>query len=147
MKGTFANEVAALTREALALIQEKKKSMATLSTLETSVSLSFDMELLEALGTYEVTSKKMARVSISSDDETALIGISYNISSLNRRMIQDDPGYDSSSGAMQRLVVIESYNNDDLATLQGGGSVTLEYEMVVTSTAPVTVSVSYEDYR
>lgn len=141
----FDKEMTAMSNEILALKKEKEKSAVSLETVTTRVSLTFDLELYSNWGLMGVRSDKMAKVTISTGDNNPLIGVEYEISGLDSRMIRDVATFDANSGEIGRLVYLYSFNNSDLTTLNGGGSVELTYNMIITSTANVTVAVEYED--
>ena len=142
---SFDKEITAMMNEILALKQEKERSALNLETVETTVTLTFDLELYNNWGIMSVRSDKMAKVTIETGDNNPLVGVEYDIDTLNSRIIRDVASFDVGTGDIGRLVYLFSRNDDDLSTLAGGGSVTVSYTMRIISTTAVTVTVEYED--
>lgn len=141
----FDKEIRSIESEILALKQQKEKMAQVMKTTSTTVSLTFELEIHNILGFDVVRSKKIAKVKIDTGDNLALLGVSYNIASLDSRTIRDMAYYDNGTGEIGRMVSIFSQNDTDLQTLIGGGSVILNYDMVITSTANFQVTVVYDD--
>lgn len=142
----FDAEIKRINNEILALKQQKEKYAQVMKTMSTSVLLHFDLELsYSQWGWTTVRSNKMAIVNIDAGDNNPLIGVQYNVTGLNSRIIRDVAIYDEADDSIGRMIYVFSQNNSDLQTLSGGGSVGLDYEMIITSTAAVSVTVEYEN--
>ena len=144
MLNQFDKEINNLSREVVALKQQKEKSATVLQTFTTTTTLTFNLELTSSQGLAVVRSDKMAIIDFG-DSGNPLVGVSYNISGLNDRTIRDVPYYNANTGHIGRMVYIYSNNQSDLSTLQGGGTVTLSYQVTLTSTAELSISTSYQD--
>lgn len=142
----FDVEIKKINNEILALKQQKEKYAQVMKTVSTSVSLHFNLELsYSQWGFVTVRSDKMAIVKIDARDNNPLIGAQYNIAELNSRIIRDVATYDATDDSIGRMVYVFSQNSDDLQTLNNGGSVELDYEMIITSTTAVSVTVEYKN--
>lgn len=141
----FDKEIRSIESEILALKQQKEKMAQVMRTTSATVPLTFELEIHNILGFDVVRSKKIAKVKIDTGNNLALIGVHYNIVSLDSRTIRDMGYFDNGTGEIGRMISIFSQNATDLQTLIGGGSVILNYDMVITSTANFQVTVVYDD--
>lgn len=146
----FSEKMVRLNEELLALKQEKQKSAASLETVEYRLTLTFTLEFATGSGgLLYIRSSKRANISVKSTDErNALVGVYFDVGDLNsrlifERMLQEN---ESENGQVNRLVFIQSDNNDDYADLDAGKTVTVSYDVVVSTTSASEVSVTYEDY-
>lgn len=144
MRNEFDTEINNLQAEILALKQQKQTSANTLNTQSQTVTLTFNLELAGGAPMY-VRSDKMAIIDIDAGNNNPLVGVNYNITGLDNRTIRDIPIYDENTGHIGHMMFIFSNNNDDLTTLLNGGTVTLTYNLTVSATTDVTISVNYED--
>lgn len=144
MRNEFDNDIVSMSREIAAMKQEKEKSANVLQTESTSQSLSFDLEIAGMMATY-VRSDKMAIIDIDTGGNNPLIGVTFDISGLDNRTIRSVPIYNENTGNIGYMVYILSNNSDDISTLSGGGSVTLNYNVKISSTAAITTTITYED--
>lgn len=145
MLNQFDKEINNLRREVLALKQQKEKSASVLQTVTETITLSFDLELIMSQWLIPIVrSQNMAIIDFGTSDNP-LVGVNYNITGLDDRIIRDVPYYDSATGHIGRMVYIYSNNQSDLSTLQGGGTVTLTYDVEISSTSELEISTSYED--
>lgn len=142
----FDSEIKKRTNEILALKQQKKKKAQTMRTITTTVPLQFNLELnYSQWGWTTVRSDKMAIVHIDTNGNNPLIGVQYNLNGLNSRIIRDVGLYNHENDAIGRMVYVFSQNSNDMQILNNGGSVRLDYEMIITSTSDISVTVSYEN--
>lgn len=144
MDSEFNRKILDMNREILALKQQREKSANVLHTISAPITLTFDLEIAGQFDVY-VRSDKMAVISIDSGDNNPLMNLSFDISSLDDRLIRHVPIYDESTGKVGFMVFIYSYNQQDLDTLEGGGSVTLTYDATITATANITPTITYSD--
>lgn len=149
MQDDFSREMNAMANEILALKQFKAKTASQLTTVETSLTLNFNLELLDRWGYTEVRSDKYAIIEISPNSTNVpLASLYFDVTDFKGRSPVVDKRVDNSTGAVQYLVHIYDFDlsaNNDLSTLEGGGSVALSYNTVLTTTDSVEVTVSYED--
>lgn len=142
----FNSEIKKITNEILALKQQKKKKAQTMRTITTTVPLQFNLELnYSQWGWTTVRSDKMAIVRIDINGNNPLIGVQYNLNGLDSRIIRDVGFYNHENDSIGRMVYVFSQNSNDMQILNNGGSVRLDYEMIITSTSDISVTVSYEN--
>lgn len=145
MTREFKQEVNNLYRELLALKSQKERMAGTLETKTQTFSLSFDLELIYEWGVAIVRSKKIAVVDLNIENHNPLISIRCNIDNLDNRAFIIKNYYNHSNGHIGYKIDLQSYNQSDYNTLSGGGSVVLNYNFTITTTASVGLSTSYED--
>lgn len=145
MVDAFDMEIVRLENELRAYKSADAKSATMLQTQIYTQQISFDLELVSVQGVTMVRSDKAAIIEFESGDNNPLVSVNYEISGLDNRTIRDIPYYDTQTDRIGRMVFIYSNNQSDLSTLQGGGSVNLNYTMKITSTAEMSISVSYQD--
>lgn len=144
MRNEFDSDITAMSAEIAALKQEREKSANVLQTSTSSYSLTFNLEIAGMMVPY-VRSDKMAIIDIDAGGNNPLIGITFDVNGLNNRTIRSVPIYDNGTGHIGYMVYILSNNNDDMDTLSGGGTVTLSYDVNISTTAEITTTITYED--
>lgn len=144
MHNEFDNDINALGREIAALKQERQKSASVLRTERVLYGLTFNLEIAGMMATY-VRSDKMAIIDIDTDGNNPLVGVSFDVNDLDDRTIRSVPIYNENTGHIGYMVYILSNNSDDISTLAGGGSVTLGYDINISTTTEITTTITYED--
>lgn len=144
MGSSFDSDIAVLEREVLALKQQKEKSAELLRVSEYRINLSFEMEIHTFLYSY-IRSKYHASIIVDVGELNPLLGLEFDVSSLDNRIIESNPMIDEETGKFGYLVSIYSSNQSDYDTLNAGGSVTLNYTAIIKTTADAEISVNYKN--
>lgn len=144
MDRSFNNDIIAMEREIAALKQQKEKSANTLQVKEYRVNLSFELEIHTYVYSY-IRSKTLAIITVDTGDINPLMGLEFDVASLDNRTIENNPMIDEDTGKKGYLISIYSNNQSDYDTLSGGGTVTLNYTAIIKTTADATVSVEYKN--
>lgn len=141
----FAMKIKALEKEVRALKTTHIKTATTISTMEASASITFNLFMPDA---YTIVSDKRAIITLTTADGTDMISACYldgvTPANLNSRY----PfiyRINSPAGQAKYEVVLLSQNANDYQTISGGGSVQLNYNLKLIGSSKFTVSVSYTD--
>lgn len=132
------------------LKQYREKSGQEIVTQETTLSLQFDMEyFLDRWMAETIRSDTSAILTIqSTTGVTPLTALYFDVTDMEGRRAYIKKGYSSVEGQVKYQISIVDFDfdaNSDYATLTDGGSVQLDYDVVLVSTAPVTVSIEYDN--
>jgi len=135
----------ALEKEVRALKTTHIKTATTISTMESSASITFNLFMPDE---YTIVSDKRAIITLTTADGTDMISACYldgvTPANLNSRY----PfiyRINSPAGQAKYEVVLLSQNANDYQTISGGGSVQLNYNLKLIGSSKFTVSVSYTD--
>lgn len=124
------------------------KTATTLSTMSKQGSISLDLKLY-GTSYYEVISEKRAVITMTTSDDTNMIGAVYLLgvtpSNVDDRRIFCER-LSSGSGQLKFAIYVYSQNETDFETLYDGGSVTLNYNIECVGTSRFTVDIKYEDF-
>lgn len=142
---SFDDEMNEISREMLDLKSQHQTSAEALKTISYSVPLSFDLELYNFGDGNVGRSIYMAKVMFDTGGNNPLIGIDYGINNLNNVNIRDCDYFDENSGMIGKLIYIVDYNSSDVSKLVNGQSVSLSYNVNITSSCDMNINVKYED--
>ena len=145
MNDNFDREINNLVREVAAQKSQKPQSPSTLETYTTEITINFDLEL--AIGQFYnsyVRSDKMAMIDFGATTNP-LVSVYFDVASPDGRDISDSPYYYTGTGHIGRMIFVANGNSADKTTLSGGGSVSVSYKLIITSTEQITPTVSYQD--
>jgi len=139
----LAMKIKALEKEVRALKTTHIKTATTISTMEASASITFNLFMPDE---YTIVSDKRAIITLTTADGTDMISACYldgvTPANLNSRY----PfiyRINSPAGQAKYEVILLSQNANDYQTISGGGSVQLNYNLKLIGSSKFTVSVSY----
>ena len=145
MYNNFDREINNLVREVAAQKSQKPQSPSTLETYTTEITVNFDLELVVGqFYNYYVRSDKMALIDFGINTNP-LVSVYFDVADTNGRDISDNPYYYTGTGNIGRMIFVANGNSADKTTLNNGGSVSVSYKLIITSTEQITPTVNYQD--
>ena len=152
MENTFSDEILKLEQEVLAIKTCPIKTATQMATKSVQQAVSFDLDYVGQLIQNFAWGEDTVVITMTSTDGNNMLtsctlessddASSHNLLSRGIQILHTDGGSTS-----QYKVSAWSRNANDIATLSGGGSVTLNYTMLLTATSDFTVSISTEPYN
>jgi hypothetical protein len=150
MNNTFDNEILKLEQEIIALKTCPIKTATQMATKAVQQALSFNLEMTPFIQNY-CWGENAIILTLTSTDGNAMLtsctlensgdASGHNLSGRSVNIRQKECGVTS----VYRIYVT-SVNNSDYETLDSGGSVTVNYTVLLTGTSDFTVSVTTEPY-
>lgn len=126
------------------------KTASTISTITASGSVSLPLKIFGDPSTYyEVISSKKAIITLNTLDNTNMISALYldgvTPSNTNNRYIFINR-VASGAGQAKFELYVYSQNTNDFNTLNGGGSVMVNYNLLAVGSSRFSMSITYEDF-
>lgn len=144
MSTDFSSEMNALSQELVALKIQKPQPPSVLITYTTEVNITFNMELYYDF-TIKNTRSDMFCIIDYGVTNNPLANAYLDINGTEGRKIMNIPYIDENSGNIGRMIYIYQGNDNDETILDNGGSVTINFKVVITSTEEITPTVTYKD--
>ena len=152
MDNTFEQEIKKLEQEVIDLKTCPIKSSAQIMTKSIDQPVSYDLTYFSQVPLNFVWGINTVIITMTSTDGKAMLTSCYLKNS------DDAAGHNlqlrtisilqSSAGTVaQYRASLFSRNQNDISTMYGGGSVTLNYQLVLTATSDFTVSITTEPYN
>lgn len=152
MENSFEEQIIRLEQEVIALKTCPIKTATQMATKAVQQAISFNLSYSAQLSPNFAWGANTVVITITSTDGTNMLtsctiensgdASGHNLQGRGFQIIPTDAG---STSAYK--VSLFSRNPNDIATLAGGGSVTLNYTMLLTATSDFTISVSTEPYN
>lgn len=151
MEDKFRNEIIKLEQEVIALKTCGIKTSTQMATKAVQQAVSFDLDYMGQMMPNYAWGAYTTVITIESVDGTNML------TSCTLESSDDASGYDLQGRGIYLLqteagatsvykVSAWSRNPTDISTLSGGGSVTLNYTMLLTATSDFTITITQEPY-
>ena len=148
----FEQEIIRLEQEVLALKTCAIKTSTQMATKSVTQAISYDLDYSAQLMPNFAWGFETVIITMTSTDGTNMLtsctlenskdAAGHNLLSRGMQFIPTNCG-----NVAQYKISVFSRNTTDIQTLAGGGSVILNYNMILTATSDFTVSVSSEPYN
>lgn len=148
----FGEEIIRLEQELLALKTCPIKTSTQMATKSVNQPISFDLDYVGQLIQNFAWGENTVIITMESVDGTNMLtsctlassadASNHNLLARGIQILQSDCG-----NVAQYRISATSRNQNDIATLAGGGSVALNYNMILTATSDFTVSITSEPYN
>lgn len=152
MENSFSDEILKLEQEVLALKTCPIKTSTQMATKSVQQAISFDLDYVAQLMPNFAWGADTVVITMASTDGNNMLtsctlensddASGHNLLGRGIQILHTDAGSTS-----QYKVSAWSRNPNDITTLSGGGSVTLNYTVLLTATSDFTISISTEPYN